>query len=296
MYLSKLNIQAAAKQLLELVKQRTTCGMVEMLPVGPNSMQVCWLLKAMDPNLVITHSSDYPGVVRIYDRLDLPMEYSRGCLGLVSTKSHHRSNVGMVTPELLPWERKPMTKHDLVREFLVKIGEDPNREGLRDTPDRVVRAWETWFGGYKQDPEEVMKVFADGAEKSDEMVLVTDIPVYSHCEHHVAPFFGVAHISYIPDGKVLGLSKLVRLVDIFARRLQIQERLTTSIADALMEHLQCKGVGVTLQCRHLCMESRGVKSPGTRTTTSALRGVFKDEPETRAEFLSLAKSNGNSIL
>lgn len=166
-------------------------------------------------------------------------------------------------------------------------GEDATREGLLETPARVAKAYEHWFSGYKSDPKDVLKVFKDGAEGYDEMVLETDIPVYSTCEHHMAPFFGVAHIAYIPSGAVVGLSKLVRLVDIFARRLQVQERLTAQIADCLNDELKPLGVGVLIQCRHMCIESRGVATPGVITTTSALRGVIKNEPETRAEFLSL---------
>jgi GTP cyclohydrolase I len=180
---------------------------------------------------------------------------------------------------------------EIVEKFLLAIGEDPTREGLSETPHRVVKAWETWFGGYKIDPKDVMKVFADGAEHcdGDEMVVRLNIPVYTHCEHHVAPFFGVAHVGYIPHGKVLGLSKLDRVVDIFARRLQVQERLTNQIADAIYENLQPIGVGVQLRCRHMCVESRGVKSHDSLTVTSALRGVMRTQAETRAEFMELCK-------
>lgn len=161
------------------------------------------------------------------------------------------------------------------------------REGLQETPGRVAKAFETWFGGYRQDPAEVFKVFGDGADNYDQMIFVKDIPVYSHCEHHMAPIFGTATIAYIPDGKIVGLSKLSRLTDIFARRLQVQERLTTQIADSLEEHLAPRGVGVLLKCRHLCMESRGIKQQGHHTVTSALRGeLLKGDP--RAEFMALA--------
>lgn len=180
-------------------------------------------------------------------------------------------------------------REDIVVQMLDAVGEDSLREGLADTPARVVKAWDHWFSGYEQDPASVLKTFEDGAEGVDEMVLETDIPVYSFCEHHIAPIFGVAHVAYIPDGRVVGLSKLVRLVDVFARRLQVQERLTIQVADALEEHLQCKGVGVILQCRHMCMESRGVSSRGVVTTTSALRGALKDEHDARAEFMSLVR-------
>jgi len=162
------------------------------------------------------------------------------------------------------------------------------REGLVDTPERVRKAWEFWTSGYDKDPAELLKVFSDGAEGYDEMVVVKDIPIYSKCEHHLADIFGTATIAYIPDGRVVGLSKLSRLADMFARRLQVQERLTVQIADALNEHLQPKGVGVVLKCRHMCMESRGLCQQGHHTVTSALRGAIKEQPETRAEFLSIA--------
>lgn len=175
----------------------------------------------------------------------------------------------------------------LVRRMLAAIGENPNREGLRETPARIVKAWGQWFEGYRADPADVLKFFEDGSEGYDEMLVQRDIPVYSHCEHHGAPFFGVAHIGYLPRKRIVGLSKLSRVVDIFAHRLQVQERLTTQIADALNDHLKPRGVAVVVECRHLCMESRGVRRIGTSTTTSALRGIMKNSPTVRAEFFSL---------
>ncbi len=163
------------------------------------------------------------------------------------------------------------------------------REGLEETPDRVAKAWRFWTSGYGVDPAEVLKTFADGAEGVDEMVVVKDIPFYSHCEHHLAPIFGTATIGYIPNGRVVGLSKLSRLLEVYARRLQVQERLTCQVADALMEHLNPVGAAVVIKARHLCMESRGVCQQGHHTVTSALRGAFKNQPEVRAEFLQLAR-------
>lgn len=169
----------------------------------------------------------------------------------------------------------------------------PNNEvlrgGLQETPERVAKAWEFWTSGYTKNPADVLKTFEDGAEGVDEMVVVKDIPFYSHCEHHMAPIFGTATIAYLPDKRIVGLSKLSRLLDIYARRLQVQERLTCQVADALMEHLKPRGAGVVIKARHLCMESRGVCQQGHHTVTSALRGVFKDEPDARSEFLALAK-------
>lgn len=162
----------------------------------------------------------------------------------------------------------------------------PLREGLQDTPARVAKAWEFWTRGYGMNPAEILKVFEDGADKYDEMVQVLHIPLYSKCEHHLADIFGTACVAYIPDGRIVGLSKLSRLVDCFARRLQVQERLTVQIADAIQEHLKPKGVGVLVRARHMCMESRGICQQGHHTVTTALRGAMRDDPSTRAEFLA----------
>lgn len=183
---------------------------------------------------------------------------------------------------------KPTTKElQMVRDLLAYIGEDPDREGLLETPARFLKAWAEYTRGYREKPEEILKSFEDGAERVDEMVIVRDIPVYSLCEHHLAPFFGKAHVGYVPDKRILGLSKISRLVEIFGRRLQVQERLTNQIADALDENLQPLGVAVVIECRHMCMESRGVRHTGTSTVTSALRGSIKANADTRREFLSL---------
>ena len=176
---------------------------------------------------------------------------------------------------------------EIVRRLLAYIGEDPDREGLLETPARFLKAWEEYTRGYRERPEDILKSFEDGAQSVDEMVIVRDIPVYSLCEHHLAPFFGKAYVGYVPDKRILGLSKISRLVEIFARRLQVQERLTNQIADALDTHLQPLGVVVVIECRHMCMESRGVRHTGTATVTSALRGSIKTNADTRREFLSL---------
>lgn len=189
-----------------------------------------------------------------------------------------------------PWEGDAAGGiEDNIRRLLQYVGEDPTRGGLHETPKRVAKAWAEWCSGYTQDPAEVLKTFEDGAEGVDEMVVVKDIPFYTHCEHHMAPFFGTATIGYLPNKKIVGLSKLSRLLDIYARRLQVQERLGCQVADALMEHLDALGCGVVIKARHLCMESRGVKKQGHSTTTSALRGLFKDDPAVRSEFLALAR-------
>lgn len=173
-----------------------------------------------------------------------------------------------------------------VRELLYAIGEDPEREGLRETPARVARALGEFFVGLDQRPEDILSTTFD--IDHDELILVRDIEVYSTCEHHLLPFHGVAHVGYIPavSGVVTGLSKLARLVDIFARRPQVQERLTSQVADALVEHLDAQGVIVVVDAEHLCMTMRGVRKPGARTITSAVRGQLRD-PATRAEAMSL---------
>lgn len=173
-----------------------------------------------------------------------------------------------------------------VREILIAIGDDPDREGLVGTPERVARAYDEMFVGVGQDPAELLATTFDIAH--DELVLVRDIEVASCCEHHLLPFSGVAHVGYIPaaDGRVTGLSKIARLVDLFAKRPQVQERLTTQIADALVTHLNARGVIVVIECEHLCMSMRGVRKPGAKTVTSAVRGILHN-PATRAEAMGL---------
>jgi len=174
-----------------------------------------------------------------------------------------------------------------VRELLIAVGEDPDRLGLRDTPARVARAYAETFAGLWQDPEELLATTF--AEDHDEMVLVKKIPMYSTCEHHLVPFHGVAHIGYIPaeDGRVTGLSKLARLVEMYARRPQVQERMTSQVADALARVLKPRGVLVVIEAEHLCMAMRGIRKPGSTTVTSAVRGLFRDSQVTRAEAMSL---------
>lgn len=166
---------------------------------------------------------------------------------------------------------------------------DPKRSGLHATPHRVARAWEHWAGGYDVDIPQLLTTFEDGGENYDQAVSVVDIPFYSHCEHHLAPFFGTATISYIPNGRIVGLSKLSRVLDAYSRRLQVQERITNQVAEALNEHLKPLGVGVRLKARHLCMESRGVRQQGHFTVSTALRGAMAREPSAKAEFLALAR-------
>ncbi len=177
-----------------------------------------------------------------------------------------------------------------VREILLAVGEDPDREGLRETPQRVARMYEEMFSGLHADPAKVLgKTFV---EKYDEMVLVRDISFESMCEHHLLPFFGKAHIAYLPNGKIVGLSKLARVVDILSRRPQVQERMTEDLADLLVTEIDAKGVGVVLEASHTCMSIRGVHKPESVAVTSAMRGIFRSNMSTRTEFMALIRAGG----
>jgi GTP cyclohydrolase I len=176
---------------------------------------------------------------------------------------------------------------EATREVLLAMGEDPDREGLRATPERVARMYSELFAGLLIEPADLLQISFD--EGHEEMVIIRDIPFYSMCEHHLLPFHGRAHLGYIPRGKVTGLSKLARVVEAFAKRPQLQERLTSQIADTLMDHLEPEGVAVVIEAQHLCMTMRGVQKPGSSVVTSAVRGHFADSSVTRAEFLSLVR-------
>jgi len=183
---------------------------------------------------------------------------------------------------------------ELVREILVRLGEDPKREGLLNTPDRVHRALGQLTRGYQEDPEALLRG-ALFTVNYDEMVIVKDIEVFSLCEHHMLPFFGKVHVAYIPNGKVIGLSKIPRLVEVFSRRLQVQERLTTQIAETIQNAIEPLGVGVVIEARHLCMMMRGVEKQHSSAVTSSMLGVFRDARETREEFLSLIRQRSNGV-
>jgi len=186
------------------------------------------------------------------------------------------------------------TFDELVREMLVRLGEDPDREGLLRTPERVHKAYQHLTRGYQSDPEELLRG-ALFTVTYDEMVIVKDIEMFSLCEHHMLPFFGKVHIAYIPKGKVIGLSKLPRLVEVFSRRLQIQERLTTQIAETIQKAIEPQGVGVVIEARHLCMMMRGVEKQHSSAVTSSMLGCFREEQETRTEFLSLIRQRANGV-
>jgi GTP cyclohydrolase IA len=176
----------------------------------------------------------------------------------------------------------------LIAEFLTAIGEDPTREGLAGTPERVAKSYAKLLGGYSEDPKDIITVFDN--EGYDEMIIAKDIDFYSTCEHHLLPFIGKAYVGYIPEGKIIGLSKLPRMVEIFSRRLQNQERLTKQIADTLTTFLKPKGVGVVLEAEHLCMKARGVEKQNCKITTSSFTGIFLKNTNTRTEFLNLIRS------
>lgn len=186
------------------------------------------------------------------------------------------------------------TFEDLVKEMLVRLGEDPQREGLIRTPERVKKDLSFLTRGYNEDPETLLKN-ALFTVTYDEMVIVKDVEMFSLCEHHMLPFFGKVHVAYIPNGKVIGLSKIPRLIEIFSRRLQIQERLTTQIAETIQKVIQPQGVGVVIEARHLCMMMRGVEKQHSAAVTSSMLGCFRDEQETRTEFLSLIRQRPNGM-
>ncbi|HTE90632.1 MAG TPA: GTP cyclohydrolase I FolE [Terriglobales bacterium] len=198
-----------------------------------------------------------------------------------------------MTPTVETTTLTSATFENLVREILVRLGEDPTREGLLRTPERVHHAFQFLTKGYQQDPDTMLKN-ALFTVSYDEMVIVKDVEVFSLCEHHMLPFFGKVHVAYIPNGKVIGLSKIPRLIEIFSRRLQIQERLTTQIAETIQKAIQPQGVGVVIEARHLCMMMRGVEKQHSSAVTSSMLGCFRDEQETRTEFLSLINHRNGS--
>jgi GTP cyclohydrolase IA len=202
--------------------------------------------------------------------------------------------ISPMKPSTEPATLTSATFEDLVKEMLVRLGEDPEREGLLRTPARVHKAFEFLTRGYNEDPEAMLKN-ALFTVSYDEMVIVKDVEVFSLCEHHMLPFFGKVHVAYIPNGRVIGLSKIPRLIEIFSRRLQIQERLTTQIAETIQKVIQPQGVGVVIEARHLCMMMRGVEKQHSQAVTSSMLGCFREEQETRTEFLSLIRQRPNGV-
>lgn len=250
-------------------------------------MQVTHVLEPEMADVIVDDIID-SGRTRDYWQTRFP---DKPFIGLVDKTKPADADLGWV---VFPWEQAPGATSaedkerdawDTVVRMLEHIGEDPKREGLLETPARVVKSWKALFGGYGMDPAGVFKTFSEGA--CDEMVLLRDVEFYSTCEHHIIPFHGTASIAYIPNKKVIGVSKLVRLLEVYARRLQIQERLCQQVTAALDQYLQPLGSACILNAQHMCMTARGVQKQGSRMVTSSLTGVFKTNPQTRAEFLQL---------
>lgn len=295
MKLNHLQIASLCQQLAVAILEE--CGREHLVahPVPRGGIPVAYALKEFMPHLTLTQHPEEADIF-IDDILDsgATMERFKGLYpGRPFFTMINKGEGGRYQGQYIvfPWEGSDVeaSAEDNIIRLLQVVGEDVKRGGLLETPARVVKAWRQWCSGYGQDPAKVLKVFEDGAEGYDQMVSVCDIPIYSHCEHHMAAIFGTATIAYIPNGKIVGLSKLSRLADIFAKRLQVQERLTNDIANALMEHLEPKGVGVLIKARHMCMESRGVCQQGHHTRTVALRGAMLNDPVVRSEFYDLTK-------
>lgn len=261
--------------------------------VPRGGIPVAYLLSGMDQGSILVDNPRQANLIvdDIIDSGRTKAKYNQECPGVpFSALCDFIENPNKLWV-VFPWEMGPqgdMSAQDVGVRLLEYIGEDPEREGLKETPKRFLKAWSQWSLGYGVDIPSLFKTFEDGGENYDEMVVVKDLPFYSHCEHHLSPFFGTATIAYIPNKRIIGLSKLGRILDAFARRLQVQERLTTQIADCLREHLEPKGVGVMLRARHLCMESRGLSTQGHHTVTTCLRGVFLEDPRCRAEYLAIS--------
>lgn len=271
---------------------------VTIYPIPRGGIPVAFLLKAINPAKYVIVDNPKDAMVAVDDIIDSGAtaeqyfnKYTIPTYALINKKA---------TPDntwyVFPWEAKENEDvegvEDNVRRILQYIGEDVTRGGLKETPARVQKALGHWFSGYKhseKDIEAKFKAFEDGAENYDQMIIRRNIPLYSKCEHHMADIFGTCTVAYIPKDRVLGLSKMDRIVDIYARRLQVQERLTTQIANAMWNYLDPVGVGVYINARHMCIESRGVCNQNSETITTALRGTFKDEPDCKAEFLNACK-------
>ncbi len=272
----------------------SSCDLLKVYPIPRGGIPIAYALLAYPESMTIV---DDPAVADIFvdDLIDSGRtrdRFTKAYPGKEFFTLIDKTDTGSDWV-VFPWEvsadGKDQSADDIVVRLLQHIGEDPTRGGLVDTPRRVLKAWQHWTSGYGADIPSILKTFEDGADSCDEMVVVKDIPFYSHCEHHLAPFFGTVTVAYVPNGKIVGLSKLSRVVSAFARRLQVQERLTNQIADALQEHLAPLGVGIVVTARHLCMESRGIEQQGSITITSALRGVMRDSASARSEFLALSK-------
>jgi GTP cyclohydrolase IA len=264
-------------------------GAPKVFPVPRGGVPVAYLLKSVLPIIEIVSHHEEAHII-VDDLIDSGATRDRfnGKPFYALYNKQSELDLGWL---VFPWEGSPSNSiEDNVLRVLQYIGEDPNREGLLETPARVVKSWKELFAGYQMNVEDVFKTFA---VKYNELVIMQDIEMWSTCEHHMLPFFGRAHVAYIADGKVIGASKLARLVEVFSRRLQIQEQIGTQVVDALMIHLQPKGAACILEARHLCMSARGVSKQHSIMKTSAMRGVFLEDSQTgiaaRAELMSLLR-------
>lgn len=309
---SHTQVDMAVFTLAQSIKRHLGAGGLRLYPIPRGGVPVAYMLMArlgilgINACLVDTPEEADVLVDDIVDSGRTAMRWPRIPFATAFCKQAAEGNdllvnrpapifVGKVTTDdtwlAFPWETvEEGNGEDIVVRMLQRIGENPSREGLRETPARVIKAWDEMFDGYRTDIASLFKTFCDGAERVDEMIIVKDIPVESHCEHHLAPFTGKAHIGYIPGAKgIVGLSKLARVVRAFSHRLQVQERLTNQIADAICEYLDPVGVGVIVEAEHTCMCRRGVRVQGTATITSAMRGAMKNIGLARQEFLTLVK-------
>ena len=280
---------------IEKIKKEDSVFNLRCYPVTPGAVAAAYLMMAVFEDLIVVDEPDeadffFDLVLRNGNTMERWCDNHPGIPFYTLIDKDDIGSSRIAKWYVFPWEQEPANKiKTAVKDIISFIGDDINRTGLIETPDRYINALSSWFSGYTQNPEDVLKTFTDGGVDYDEMIVVKDIPFYSKCEHHLADFFGTATIAYIPAGQIVGLSKLSRLLDIYARRLQVQERLTTQVADALAEHLKPVGVGVVIKARHMCMESRGISKQGCVTITSAVRGALMEKPEARAEFMDLAK-------
>ena len=288
--------KVAANTLAKIVEENKE-GTIRVYGIPRGGVPVAYCLAALSPRILVVSDPQSANII-VDDVIDSGATLNRWRLSFPHKKFYALFNkrlmrFGDKQPSwiVFPWESNEVASAtDICTRLLQYIGEDVDRPGLIETPKRFLAAWQKKTIGYKLDPRAVMKVFEDGAEDYDEMIVVKDIEIESVCEHHLERIWGVAHVGYIPNGKIVGLSKLYRVANVFARRLQVQERLTSQIACAIMEELDPLGVGVVLECRHACMETRGICKRGQTTITSSLRGVFKEDAKVRAEFLSLANT------
>lgn len=293
-YLTHAETMELASDLHERISEFAGATPIKIYPVPRGGVPVAYLLSSLGDYEIVNSPEEALVIVDdIVDSGETRRRYieSYRPFAFISLV-HQLTPIEEKTWIVFPWEQEESGEEGIgknVTRILQYVGENPERPGLLETPERFTKAWEFYCSGYSQDPAAILKTFEDGAEDYDQMVSVVNIPFYSHCEHHLAPFFGTATVAYIPDQRIVGLSKLSRIVDVFARRLQVQERLTSQIAEALHTNLQPKGVGVYIKARHMCMESRGVCQQGHHTITTALRGAMKHQADTRAEFLNLTK-------